>query len=138
MTFDPAKYPPNWRSEIRPRILARAGELRNDDGMIIVDAKCEWCHVTNGHIGHRDKLGTWLGECGVCLSGAGCDEPRPVKIVLTIAHIDQDTTNNDDSNLAALCQRCHLRHDAKQHAVNAAITRRAKRLASGQQAMEIE
>lgn len=32
-------------------------------------------------------------------------------VVLTIAHLDQDITNNDDSNLAALCQRCHINHD---------------------------
>ena len=31
-----------------------------------------------------------------------------------------------DDNLKALCQRCHLRYDAKHHAKNAAATRRAK------------
>ena len=29
-----------------------------------------------------------------------------------------------DENLRALCQRCHLRYDAKHHAKNAARTRR--------------
>jgi hypothetical protein len=32
-------------------------------------------------------------------------------IVLTVAHLDQDKGNNRFSNLAALCQRCHLNHD---------------------------
>lgn len=57
-------------------------------------------------------------------------EPHPdtrSRVVLTIAHLDQDETNNDDENLRALCQRCHLRWDAKHHAANAAITRARKR-----------
>lgn len=33
------------------------------------------------------------------------------KVVLTIAHIDQDKTNNMDYNLLALCQRCHNKID---------------------------
>ena len=33
------------------------------------------------------------------------------KVVLTIAHIDQDKNNNEDWNLLALCQRCHLKID---------------------------
>jgi hypothetical protein len=47
-------------------------------------------------------------------------------VVLTIAHLDHDTTNNEDSNLAALCQRCHLTYDAKLHAENSRWTREAK------------
>jgi len=45
------------------------------------------------------------------------------KVILTVAHIDHDITNNREDNLAALCQRCHLRHDAKQHTQNAQKTR---------------
>jgi tRNA(Ile)-lysidine synthase TilS/MesJ len=66
---------------------------------------------------------------------------KKIKIVLTIAHIDHDTTNNADDNLAALCQRCHNRHDAPHRTVNAARTRERKRreakVASGQQEMEL-
>lgn len=56
--------------------------------------RCEWCPAVNG-------------------------QPHPVtgsKVVLTVAHIDHDTTNNRFHNLAALCQRCHLNHDRHQHA----------------------
>ena len=56
------------------------------------------------------------GECG--LHESHCDamnaEPHPVtgsKVVLTVAHLDQDTYNNLDSNLLAMCQRCHLTYD---------------------------
>lgn len=37
-------------------------------------------------------------------------------VVLTVAHLDHHPENNDAANLAVLCQACHLRHDAKQHA----------------------
>jgi hypothetical protein len=38
------------------------------------------------------------------------------KVILTVAHLDHDISNNSLSNLMAMCQRCHLRYDAKQHA----------------------
>lgn len=38
------------------------------------------------------------------------------KVVLTIHHIDCDIKNNNDLNLIALCQRCHLRLDQEKHA----------------------
>lgn len=42
--------------------------------------------------------------------------PKPVKIVLTIAHLDHDETNMNvsDDRLKASCQLCHLRYDAKE------------------------
>ncbi len=54
------------------------------------------------------------------------------RVVLTIAHLDHDVQNNNDENLKALCQRCHLGLDARQHARNAAITRRRKKERAGQ------
>lgn len=48
-------------------------------------------------------------------------KPHPVtgsKVVLTTAHMDHRKENNSFSNLRHLCQRCHLTHDAKQHAQN--------------------
>ena len=33
------------------------------------------------------------------------------RIVLAVAHLDQKPENNHSSNLAALCQKCHLAHD---------------------------
>lgn len=53
-------------------------------------------------------------HCENC--GAENHQPHPVtgsKVILTVAHLDRDTTNNDDSNLKALCQRCHLNYDRK-------------------------
>jgi len=56
--------------------------------------------------------------------------PHPITgstVVLTTAHVDHDEANMERENLAALCQRCHLRHDHKQHMANAARTRREKK-----------
>lgn len=41
-------------------------------------------------------------------------QPHPTtgsKVVLTVAHLDHTPENCDESNLAALCQRCHLAYD---------------------------
>lgn len=57
---------------------------------------CEFCGVLNG-------LSTYNGK-------------KWYTVVLTIAHLDHDPTNNDPANLRALCQRCHLQYDAKHHA----------------------
>lgn len=61
------------------------------------------------------------GRCEWC--GAEHLRPHPVtgsKVVLTTAHVhDKDTKNCSLLNLAALCQRCHLRHDRFQHSETA-------------------
>lgn len=67
--------------------------------------QCLWCSATHGML-HP-------------LTGS--------KVVLTTAHIDHNNTNNARENLAALCQRCHLKHDHKQHMTNASKTRREKK-----------
>ncbi len=52
---------------------------------------------------------------------------RWTNVVLTVAHLNQDPTDNRDENLKALCQRCHLAHDREQHTENARATRQRKR-----------
>ncbi len=129
MPFDKSKYPADWRA-ISLRIRARD------------ENKCKWCGVANGAIGARDTHGRWHDEDSIHSMNSGHGEslfgdfPTMVKIVLTVAHVDQDTANNSDANLQGLCQKCHLSHDAGQHAQNAVRTRRARKVAAGQ--MEIE
>lgn len=111
MPVDYSEYPPNWHSEIRPRILERAGH------------RCEECGVANYAAGYRDDAGKFIPvepgtrEGEMDLFG----EPLPVippgrkeiRIVLTIAHLDRDPENwaVTDDRLRALCQRCHLHFD---------------------------
>jgi len=70
---------------------------------------CEWCGLKDRDIGYR-LLGEWVSH--------PMDKPLPVntwivRIVLSVAHLDQNPANNDLSNLACLCQQCHNRHDAQ-------------------------
>ncbi len=55
------------------------------------------------------------GKCEWC--GAVHGEPHPIthsRVVLTTAHIHDDRPEASSLlNLAALCQRCHNRHDMK-------------------------
>ena len=46
--------------------------------------------------------------------GAGSGLPT-TRVVLASAHLDHDPSHNRLRNLAALCQRCHMLHDAPEH-----------------------
>jgi hypothetical protein len=108
-----ALYPPNWR-EISARIRARAQN------------RCEWCDVPNHKLIARDGERWRVVDC-LEAEVAILDGERVVRIVLTVAHLDHDPRNCADTNLAALCQKCHLSYDAKIHAMTARITRDKKR-----------
>lgn len=104
MPIDYRDYPPNWKTEIVPRILARAGEVRTNDGHIVQEAHCEKCGAKNH----------W---------------PHPITesmVVLTIAHLDHDPENFEvkDERLQALCQRCHLGIDQWRHTMKRRFGRR--------------
>lgn len=122
MPCDYSKYPKNWKSEIRPAILEREGYC------------CKFCGVENYSYGYRDKDGNWVSE--KLFNGLNSSEgeflfggkfPKRIQIVLTIMHLDHDTTNNDYSNLAAACQKCHLNYDKEFHKKNAKETNRKKK-----------
>lgn len=110
-----SKYPQNWKSEIRPRILERDGNC------------CKVCGVANYDIGYRDEKEKWHKiECSM-QGDVDAEEAKDkgykiIKIVLTIAHLDHDTNNNSEDNLAAMCQLHHLRYDIKHHKKNARET----------------
>lgn len=55
------------------------------------------------------------------------ESPKPIVIVLTVAHLDHQPENCDDENLRAMCQRHHLAHDAEHHKANTQATRRARK-----------
>ena len=112
-------YPANWATEIRPAILKRAGN------------RCEWCKKPNGKTILSVKYeGVWYwidaehwfvdpsGIRSVPCSLGESEERSRAKIVLTIAHLDHDPTNNEPDNLRALCQRCHNTYDAPRRAAN--------------------
>jgi hypothetical protein len=126
---------PEWK-RIRMSILIRA------------DNRCEWCDKPNrakmlvvaggfwsllpdsGAVvmvkvsGNMTPPGVWRDSAGVIVIHPPHNECyRAIRCVLTIAHLDHNPANNDEANLAALCQRCHLVHDTRQHHANARRTR---------------
>lgn len=54
------------------------------------------------------------------------ESPKPIVIVLTVAHLNHRPEDCRPENLAALCQRHHLALDHDHHRANAQATRRAK------------
>jgi hypothetical protein len=126
MPIDYSKYPPDWLSEIRPRILARE------------NYRCQKCGIRNGLLGWRVPSGPFYTVDDFVSSyipSADLDrlvkvmkkKPKPYKIVLTVAHLDHLLIDHGDSNLAALCQRCHLNHDRKAVALRRRQGRRYSR-----------
>lgn len=98
-----ALYPANWK-ELRAEVLTRASHA------------CE-------------------GSPTYPTCRARNHEPHPVtssRVVLTIAHLDHNPTNNDLTNLRAWCQRCHVTYDADHHASTAARTRKKRLEQAGQ------
>jgi len=115
MPCDYSKYPKNWKSEIRPAILERDGNC------------CKFCGIPNHSIGFRNSAGHWE-EIEKSFAGDMYAEDmkeagyKIIKIVLTIMHLDHDITNNDYTNLAAACQKCHLNYDKEHHCKNSRAT----------------
>lgn len=117
-----ARYPADWRA-ISLRIRTRAGNRCEVDG----------CSVPNGALIVRDRRDPFKWEFH-SHSGTCCGEDcHSVVVVLTCAHLDHTPENCADDNLKAMCQRCHLTYDAKQHASVARATRERR---SGQLRLE--
>lgn len=113
MPIDYSRYPPNWKTEIVPAVIKRAGN------------KCEICGLENKQMVYSIKI--WIRQDGKYKyqsvwfrSEQDANREKrigivtPVKVILTVAHLDHDETNHDVSldRLKALCQICHLRYDA--------------------------
>lgn len=105
MPINYSEYPANWLTEIRPACLKRAGEVRDAQGELLVEAQCEACGVENKSVRNGSV------------------------IVLTIAHLDHDKENHDVpiARLRAWCQRCHLQYDMPMHMEKARKTRERKK-----------
>lgn len=107
------KYPPNWLTETRPRIMKRARNRCEVDG----------CNLEHMSVVLSVKLnGNTLGwfkdrkEAEIISKRNTSSVIKSVKVVITIAHLDHDEDNHDvpDDRLMAMCQLHHLRYDAKE------------------------
>lgn len=114
-----ARYPADWRTVVRPGILARAGN------------RCEGsprfpeCRAPNGAF-RVNSSGEWTMDQDAAFAMA-YGEADVTRIVLTIAHLDHTPENCAPENLRAWCQRCHLAYDEVHHAQSAALTRHNRR-----------
>lgn len=108
--------------EVRAAILARA------------EGACECVGSCGGHQGrcraphlgrivrHPLRRGVWRpaeGEAGI-------------RVILSVAHLNQRPGDDRPENLAALCQRCHLLHDLRQHVASRARRTYRAQLEAGQ------
>ncbi len=119
-------YPKNWRK-------IRAETLERDN------YTCRQCGVKQYAVGYFDASGRYVAVCGsALLDQLGHEGPEdkgpaglalvkqqlptivetqpgyPWQIVyLAVAHLDQNTRNNDEKNLRSFCQRCHFAYDRR-------------------------
>lgn len=111
-----SRYPADWKLRSRFVRFVRAR------------GRCEWCGVEQYSIvergGGKQVIGAHeshaearqaLADLYASRYGVDGDAPCPWSIVaLTTAHIFDDRPEASSLlNLAALCQRCHNRHDAQ-------------------------
>ena len=107
MTFIRENYPPNWTTEIVPRIRARD------------NFTCQFCQVPDRQLYYTTRAGARIllasDANGHLLPGQAVPPQAKVKrIALTTAHLDHALVNHTDENLASLCQRCHLNYDRQE------------------------
>jgi hypothetical protein len=144
MPCDMKLYPADWQ-QIRARILSRAGnrcencrvcnyavgyrdesgKFHRNAGNLICDASGYGEHPNGEDLTYSEAM-EFVEQYNDCYEGkkrVDMDGNHWIVIVLTIAHMDDsDPQNCDDSNLKALCQRCHNRHDMPMRKQNAKRT----------------
>ena len=107
-------YPIDWQQLSDTIRFGRAG------------ARCEQCARPHLHlVAHLGDGRWWDADAGYWRSDRGrrivvrgpfdMTAVRTTYVVLACAHLDHDPGRNTPSNLAALCQRCHMLHDAAEH-----------------------
>ena len=113
MPMNKDHYPKDWKS-LRARVLLRAKnccECRGECGSIHEE---DYCAAPNYALIQRAiaDLAWWVIAYA---SSDTAKHNRPIKVILTTAHLCQESLCNDLEHLRALCQFCHLRLDARQH-----------------------
>lgn len=109
------EYPSDWK-EIRERILNRASH------------QCEKCGLKNNilidKVTRKEAFIDWDRYISLIRAQYSPSQVYKkmgvTKVVLTIAHLDNDHRNETvtDGRLLALCQRCHLTMDILHHSDN--------------------
>ena len=143
-------YGPEWRNVIRPRILKRAGGQFDGKGRYLGGAKCEQCGKPDRKQVHEktrprpcrglpDPVMLWKPVSYPAywtrddrktfpqITAPSSWPTRTIWCVLTVAHLDHTPGHDEDSNLKALCQWCHLNYDKLHHKETRSERKDAKR-----------
>lgn len=89
------RYPVDWPA------ISRSIRFDRADGRCECDGRCG-----SRHHPHDDR----------CLAVHGSPHPSTGSmVVLTVAHLDHTPEHCEPSNLAAMCQACHLSYDRDHH-----------------------
>lgn len=105
-------YPIDWEQVSRRVRFTRA------------QGRCDHCRRPHGRYVQHLGNGVWWDEDrAIWRTGRGKpisvrvtpSQPHMTRVFLACAHLNHDPTDNRDRNLAALCQRCHMVHDAAEH-----------------------
>ena len=118
MPVDMTRYPPDWK-EISLRIRERSG------------GRCECA----------GECGTHQGRC--CAFDRQAHPITNTIVIFTVAHLGHGTGDKHDKmdvrdeNLKAMCQRCHLIFDIREHVANRKATFRKRLIEAGQQEMQL-
>lgn len=94
-------YPANWFDTIRPDILRRD------------NYKCTKCGIAHRSYIVRDNKGIYSEISQEQFVQFREEGKKTFKVYLQVAHMDNDVTNLNYSNLKALCPVCHLLNDAE-------------------------
>lgn len=128
------RYPENW-AEVSLTVRERANQKCECRGECGADHPGGRCAAPNGEyiLRHMDEPARW-GFSAKTNTDEKADVRararrygKPIKVILTVAHLDHQPNNINDSNLRAFCQFCHLRYDRFEHARNAVKTKARKR-----------
>lgn len=119
MPINYSEYPDDWKQISEYIRFVRANN------------KCETCGVPNYELIYRPESNDkWeLAPEGHLADAIALDGVKFSKIVLTVAHIKPDKHDvrfnidkydpeDEENNLVAECQRCHLKRDGQLHAMN--------------------
>jgi hypothetical protein len=107
-------YPIDWRELSK---LIRFGRA---------EGRCEHCRRPHGRrVCHLGDGRWWDADRRHWRDGRGRRVRMPehgvaaivrvTRVYIACAHLNHDPTDNGSRNLAALCQRCHMIHDAVEH-----------------------
>ena len=99
--MDRSLYHPDWVDIIRPSILKRD------------NYSCRVCGVRHKSTVYKLSRGGYFTCDQFAAEWAKANGKHVFTLFLVVAHLDQDKTNNDPSNLMTLCPIHHASYDAK-------------------------